>query len=498
MDMMKLGGRFMTILNAIVAWPKWRRAASVNQPINAWAPVWQRALPAVIDVLVMIAAFAAAAAVAPLFRPVEVSQPTLQFSGVLLVTWCLALWGAGAYRIKHLRSGAAEYNAAINATTAAAAIFGLVWVLLDFSYPATLFVLWLLFGAMALGVARYGRRRILHRLHAKWDVLLTPVIVVGGNYHVDEVAKVLARERWIGYRVIGAVTNEPLQVTATGLSVLGQMDALTRVIDEHNVSAVIFAEGSFASQGDFRRTAWKLEQSHVQMIMVPTMADVSAQRLEFRPVAGLPLVDVDRPRAVRSLRWVKRTIDIVGSSVFLLLLGPILLAAAVAVKLEDGGPIFFRQKRIGLYGREFDCLKLRSMCVDAEARLAELQARNEGAGVLFKMKHDPRITGVGRFIRRYSIDELPQLWNTLRGDMSLIGPRPALPNEVAKYDEDTRRRLQVRPGLTGLWQVSGRSRLTWEDTVRLDLYYVDNWSVAQDLIILIRTAKAVLGSSGAY
>ena len=186
------------------------------------------------------------------------------------------------------------------------------------------------------------------------------------------------------------------------------------------------------------------------------------------------------------------------SAVFLLLLSPILLVTAIAIKLEDGGPVIFRQPRVGLKGEEFYCLKFRSMVTDAEAKLAELQAQNEGAGVLFKMTNDPRITKVGKFIRRFSIDELPQLWNTFRGDMSLVGPRPALPKEVAQYEPDTLRRLDVRPGLTGLWQVSGRSNLSWEDTVRLDLYYVDNWSMTQDLMILVKTAKAVVGSDGAY
>lgn len=488
----------MTIISAIGALPRRRRVASTNTPIHAWAPVWQRAVPALLDVAVILTAFGLAATVAPLFRPVTITSQTLGMSLVLLAVWHLALWVLGAYALKYLRAGATEYNAALNATTVAAAVFGLIWIWFDFAYPGSLFVLWLFFGLAGLGLARYGRRRVVNHLHIKLDMLLTPVIVVGGNHHVDEVARVLARERWIGYRVIGAVTNEFLPVTATGLNVLGEVDDLTRVVAENHVKVVIFAEGSFASQSAFRRMAWKLEESQVQMILVPTMADVSAQRLEFRPVAGLPLVDVDRPRAVRSLRWFKRSMDVLGSAVFLLVLGPVLLAAMIAVKLEDGGPILFRQKRIGLYGKEFDCLKLRSMCVDAEARLAELEAKNEGAGVLFKMEHDPRITRVGRFIRRYSIDELPQLWNALRGDMSLIGPRPALASEVARYDDDTRRRLQVRPGLTGLWQVSGRSRLTWEDTVRLDLYYVDNWSMAQDMIIMIRTAKAVLGSNGAY
>jgi len=234
------------------------------------------------------------------------------------------------------------------------------------------------------------------------------------------------------------------------------------------------------------------------MIVVPALTDISAQRLTVRPVAGMPLVDVDRPQAMAAARWIKRFWDVVGASLLLLLAAPVMGLVAISIKLEDGGPILFRQTRVGLKGAVFDCLKFRSMAPDAEARLAALAAQNEGSGPLFKMTHDPRITRVGRFIRRFSLDELPQLWNALRGDMSLVGPRPALPTEVAQYDPDTRRRLDVRPGLTGLWQVSGRSNLSWEDTVRLDLYYVDNWSMVGDLMILARTARAVFGSSGAY
>ncbi len=201
---------------------------------------------------------------------------------------------------------------------------------------------------------------------------------------------------------------------------------------------------------------------------------------------------------MQASRWVKRAFDLIGSSILLLLSAPLMGAVAIAIKLEDGGPILFKQTRVGRRGEEFECLKVRSMVVDAEAKLAELAAQNEGAGVLFKMARDPRITRVGQFIRRFSIDEVPQFWNVFRGDMSLVGPRPALPREVAQYDRDAVRRLDVRPGLTGLWQVSGRSDLPWDETVRLDVYYVDNWSIMQDLSILMRTAGAVLASRGAY
>jgi exopolysaccharide biosynthesis polyprenyl glycosylphosphotransferase len=261
---------------------------------------------------------------------------------------------------------------------------------------------------------------------------------------------------------------------------------------------VIFADGSFPTPADFRRMAWQLEDLDTQMIVVPAITDTSAQRLEVRPVAGLPLVDVERPRAIASGRWVKRTFDIVGAGLLLLLAAPVMGLVALAIKLEDGGPVLFRQLRVGRKGEVFECLKFRSMVPDAEARLAALADLNEGAGPLFKMTRDPRITRVGRFIRRFSIDELPQFWNALVGDMSLVGPRPALPSEVARYDSDARRRLDVRPGLTGLWQVSGRSDLAWDDAIRLDLYYVDNWSMVQDLMILGKTANAVVGSAGAY
>lgn len=411
--------------------------------------------------------------------------------------WLVALWWLGTYALKHTRAGSIEYKRAINATMLTGGLTGIACYLLSYDYPKSLFAVWMLVGVAGLCMVRFGRRRLMKRLHAR-EMFVTPVLVVGSSRHVDEIATVLQRESWLGYRIQGAVTNDAVGATAGGLKVLGNQARLPAIIDSLKPRAVVFAEGSFNSPMEFRRLAWELEQSHTQLILAPTLADVSAERLEFRPVAGIPLVDVARPNALKSLRWFKRSLDVLGSALILALTLPLWLTTILAIKIEDGGPVLFRQRRVGLDGKEFDCLKLRSMIVDAETKLAELETQNEGAGVLFKIKDDPRITKVGKFIRRYSIDELPQLWNTLIGDMSLVGPRPALPTEVAQYDFDTRRRLRVRPGLTGLWQVSGRSSLSWEDTVRLDLYYVDNWSLIQDLMILAKTGKAVIGSSGAY
>ena len=457
----------------------------------------QRVALWLVDIAGIVFIFLVAMEIVQSARPVFLTPDVLVMSGVFLVLWSLLLWSFGTYSLKYTRAGSTEYKRAINATVLTGGLIGIACYLLNYDYPRTLFAAWMLGGIVLLAALRWIRRRFMRFLHAR-ELFITPVVLAGASHHVDEIAMVLKREQWTGYRLRGAVVNEPMKTTMTGLPVLGHLKDLPAIIDATRVPTVIFAEGSFQSPDEFRRLAWQLEQSDVQMVLAPTLADVSAERLEFQPVAGLPLVDVARPRAMKSLRWFKRAVDVVGAGLLLLLTSPLLLLAMLAIKLEDGGPVLFRQRRVGLNGKEFDCLKLRSMCVDAEAKKAELQGQNEGAGVLFKMKDDPRITKVGKILRRYSIDELPQLWNAFIGDMSLVGPRPALPSEVARYEFDTRRRLHVRPGLTGLWQVSGRSSLSWEDTVRLDLYYVDNWSLVQDLMILLKTFRAVFGSSGAY
>jgi exopolysaccharide biosynthesis polyprenyl glycosylphosphotransferase len=237
----------------------------------------------------------------------------------------------------------------------------------------------------------------------------------------------------------------------------------------------------------------------VELLVAPGLTEVAGPRLHMRPFIGLPLVHVEEPEFRGPKRLVKEVLDRLGAAALVLLVLPVLLAIAVAVRVDTPGPVFFRQQRIGKTGRPFTMLKFRSMVVDAEARRAELAARNQNAdGLLFKVADDPRVTRVGRLLRRLSLDELPQLLNVLGGSMSLVGPRPPLPSEVARYDDDVRRRLLVKPGLTGLWQISGRSDLTWEEAVRLDLRYVENWSLALDLSILWRTFSAVLHADGAY
>ena len=410
--------------------------------------------------------------------------------------WVLSLALVGAYSDKNLGAGTQEYTKTLLASGAAAAAIGITCYLTRYPLSRAFFLLFFLVGAPLIVLERFMSRRVTHTLRrSQW--LTRRVVLAGDATHVRDVLAVVNRESWLGFFVVGALVPEGSDTDDLGLRVLGTPEDAVHVVGDRDIDIVIFAEGSFADAGSFRRLAWDLENAHAQMVVVPALTDVSAQRLQVRPVAGLPLVMVEAPTAQRAGRWSKRLFDILAASMALLVAGPIMVFTMLAIKVDDRGPVIFKQVRVGKNGRLFECLKFRSMVVDAEARLAAL--KNEGPNaVLFKMTRDPRITRVGQIIRRFSIDELPQLWNVLRGDMSLIGPRPALPNEVAQYAPHVHRRLEVRPGLTGLWQVSGRSNLSWEDTVRLDLYYVDNWSMPQDLNILFRTVGAVLFSNGAY
>jgi exopolysaccharide biosynthesis polyprenyl glycosylphosphotransferase len=280
--------------------------------------------------------------------------------------------------------------------------------------------------------------------------------------------------------------------------VLGTVPDAASLIRSNDAEVVFVVGGAFSDPSAMRNLVWDLESDDVQVIMAPGVTDVSSERIRVRPVAGLPLLHLDRPRHQEALHWAKRTFDVVGSTLLLLVLSPLLAFAAWQVRRYDGGPVFFRQTRVGRDGENFTCLKLRTMVTDAERILPDLHTEVGYQEGLFKMAQDPRITKPGQWIRRFSIDELPQLVNVLRGNMSLVGPRPPLPSEVDRYTLTQARRLRVRPGMTGLWQVSGRSDLSWAESIRLDLYYVDNWSMMQDLLILGRTVGAVLSSRGAY
>lgn len=269
-------------------------------------------------------------------------------------------------------------------------------------------------------------------------------------------------------------------------------------ITEANPDAVALSSSMQLAPETIRALGWALADLDIRLIMAPALTDVAGPRIHTQPVAGLPLIHVSTPNLEKGQRFIKRTTDILCSSLLIIVSAPLLALIAMLVRCDSPGPILFQQERVGAAGKRFVMYKYRSMVVDAEARLVQLRENHEGNQVLFKLRDDPRITRVGRVIRRFSLDELPQLFNVLGGSMSLVGPRPPLASEVERYDLRAHRRLLVRPGMTGLWQVSGRSLLSWDETVRLDLYYVENWSFLGDLAILLRTFKAVISRHGAF
>jgi exopolysaccharide biosynthesis polyprenyl glycosylphosphotransferase len=298
-----------------------------------------------------------------------------------------------------------------------------------------------------------------------------------------------------GVHDVGAIESEH------GLPILGSsanVESIMAAIDRCNADAVAVSAGVQLHPQTLRHLGWELAAQNVGLIMAPALTDIAGPRIHTQQVAGLPLIHVTTPTLEGGQRVAKRLFDIIVALLLIIISSPLMAICALMVRLESGGPVLFRQERAGIEGSLFTMIKFRSMVVDAEEKLASLTAHNEGSGVLFKLKSDPRVTRVGRVLRKYSLDELPQFFNVLAGSMSLVGPRPPLPTEVAAYEHDVRRRLLVKPGLTGLWQVSGRSNLSWQDSVRLDLYYVENWSMAGDLVILLKTARAVFRGTGAY
>ncbi|GLX98804.1 sugar transferase [Herbidospora sp. NBRC 101105] len=345
-------------------------------------------------------------------------------------------------------------------------------------------------------LARYALRRRLHRKRARLQCMRR-VIAVGHQGSVADLVRLLQKERYHGMHIVGAcLPDEGACAADVGVPVLGGFSDVPLVVAQAQADTVAVLACPELDGSALRRLAWRLEKSRTDLVVAPALMEVAGPRTTIRPVAGMPLLHVEHPELAGGRRLVKNVFDRVVAGLGLLLVSPLFLLIAVAVRVTSPGPAFFRQTRVGKDGRTFTIVKFRTMGVDAESRKVELASDIDG--VLFKIKHDPRVTRVGAFLRRHSLDELPQLVNVVKGDMSLVGPRPPLPEEVARYGDDVRRRLLVRPGMTGLWQVSGRSDLSWEEAVRLDLRYMENWSLTLDLQIMWKTWSAVARGSGAY
>ncbi|HEX2810031.1 MAG TPA: sugar transferase [Kineosporiaceae bacterium] len=420
----------------------------------------------------------------------------LPYSAVLVMAlpaWLIMLVVSRAYEGRSLGLGSEEFRRVGNAAARFTALLAVVVFMFRLEVARGLVVIALPAMAMFALLFRYMARQVLHRVRAD-GAASHRVLVVGEGRSRDLLAARLQASPHSGLRVVG-VCRPVMDDDVTDPSSLAHV---RRAVSSVGADTVAVAHSPGITPEVLRRMAWTLEGTGVDLLVAPALTDVAGPRIHVRPVSGLPLLQIAEPELTGARRVAKVAIDAVGALGMVLLLSPLLIGAAVAVRLSSPGSILFKQTRVGRDGELFGMYKFRSMFADAEARLGEMQALNDHEhGVLFKMQNDPRITRVGKLLRRYSIDELPQLLNVLRGQMSLVGPRPPLPSEVAQYEQDVHRRLMVKPGMTGLWQVSGRSDLDWEETVRLDLYYVENWSVALDGEILWKTFSAVLHGSGA-
>ncbi|QKJ20290.1 sugar transferase [Microbacterium hominis] len=422
---------------------------------------------------------------------------------VLATIWLVSLSATRSRMLRNIGTGMVEYQRVLQATLGTFGVFAIVAFLGQLEIARGYLAIALPLGLALLIVSRAVWRTSLHRMRLVGRCM-TGAIVVGGQEDVLRVLHQLRRNYRVGYRAIAVSVpgGRPAASTRPASSVRAMpfipFDEVAAVSKRRRARAVIVAGGLPGGNEAIRRLGWELENSQVELILMSRLTDVAGPRIHMRPINGLPMVHVDLPQYSGYSHAVKRLFDVSLVSVALLLLAPVFAAIALAVRLDSPGPVIFRQERVGAHGSRFTMLKFRSMVTDAEARLADLQAQSDGNGVLFKMKDDPRVTRVGAFLRAYSLDELPQLWNVLRGDMSLVGPRPPLPAEVEQYEAHVSRRLLTRPGITGLWQVNGRSNLSWEESVRLDLYYVENWSITGDIIVLAKTVKAVVRSDGAY
>jgi exopolysaccharide biosynthesis polyprenyl glycosylphosphotransferase len=412
--------------------------------------------------------------------------------------WLAALALAGAYDERFIGVGTDEFRRVLNTgvcLTAAVAITAYATKTdLARGYVVVALPCLTIFDLMA----RYWQRKHLHRLRALGHCM-RKVVAVGHPDVIAELATVLRRDSYHGLSVVAACVLGPDCPDAIGgipaVSGLGNVVDLVWRMGADTVAVLACPEMSGARLRDL---AWALEKSGTDLCVAPALLDVAGPRTTIRPTAGLPLLHMDHPEFSGARQLIKSAFDRAVATSALTLLLPLFLLIAAAIRLSDGGPALFRQTRVGKDGKPFTLCKFRTMVVDAEQHLAELALLNDGDGLLFKMRHDPRITRVGRWLRRHSLDELPQLLNVLAGDMSMVGPRPALPDETNAYGDHVRRRLAVKPGITGLWQVNGRSDLPWDEAVRLDVRYVENWSFVLDLQILWKTWSAVWHGHGAY
>jgi exopolysaccharide biosynthesis polyprenyl glycosylphosphotransferase len=434
----------------------------------------------------------------------QVGGGYLMFGSLLPLAWVAGVALSKGYEPRFFGAGPDEFRSILRSGAALTAVVAIVSYATKSEIARGFVVLAIPATVLLALLLRYGLRRDLSR-HRYRGRCMRRVLVVGRNGQAANLSEHLEKRPSDGFRVVatcrprgdGRPGNWETDELMLGPDELDEADIMAAV-DRHAVDVVAVASDPDLAGQSLRRLSWALEQRGVELIVSPGIIEVAGPRISVRPVAGLSLLHLERPSASGGPHLLKSVFDRVLGLALVIVLSPLLIGLALAVRLTSRGPLLFVQHRVGRAGNEFKMLKFRSMYVDAEQRLGDLHALSDGNAVLFKLRDDPRVTGLGKLLRRFSLDELPQLINVLRGEMSLVGPRPPLPQEVALYAADDTRRMLVKPGLTGLWQVSGRSDLSWEESVRLDLRYVDNWSMTLDLLILWKTVRAVVLGSGAY
>lgn len=428
-------------------------------------------------------------------------------SALLAIAWVAFLAAGNVWSANIIDTGPEEYRRLIAATMRLFGLIAIVSLLLRMEFARGYLAIALPFGLLGLILNRLFWRKLAAR-QRRAGQYLTSVLVVGRRDSAREIMRCFARDPSVGYSVVGVYT--PYAASAEDefesefddeeppLRLIGAESSVVEAVRETAADTVAIAATEQLGTRGINDLVWKLAPLGVDLVVTPGVIDVADQRLSIRPVANLPLLHIQKPQYDRAKSFGKTAFDVLFSALALCAVAPFMFAIALTIKFTSRGPVFYRSERIGLNGQPFQMIKFRSMNQDADKNVAALLTENEAAGPLFKIREDPRVTPIGRILRRYSLDELPQFINVLRGEMSVVGPRPPLRTEVERYDGKVRRRLLVKPGVTGLWQVSGRSDLSWEESVRLDLSYVENWSMVQDLLIIKKTMTAVTGSEGAY
>ncbi|MEU6393239.1 sugar transferase [Streptomyces sp. NPDC046939] len=422
----------------------------------------------------------------------------LAFGTELLVLASLALSRAWAPAV--LGQGAEEFRRFGRSLFTATVVLALGGIALT----SRNIKLWIFVAIPAIAVttmtARYLLRLWLHK-QRKEGRCLRPVLAAGSPATVHDLITRTRKFPHLGWRVEAVCTPDglgPDNDQLDGVPVVGRLSDVANHVHRDGYRVVAVTPDAHWSPDSLQRLAWNLEGSDAEMVVAPVLMEVAGPRLHVDAVLGIPLLRVSMPAFTGGRRVIKGVVDRLGAAALILFFAPVMVVVALLVVADSRGGAVYRQRRVGKDGQEFTIFKFRTMVADADRVRAELADQNEGAGLLFKMRRDPRVTRVGGVLRKYSLDELPQLFNVLTGSMSLVGPRPPLPEESAAYGPDIRRRLLVKPGLTGLWQISGRSDLPWEEAVRLDLRYVEDWSLALDSVILWKTLRAVLRGQGAY